>query len=174
MTQEDVRGSEKLEIDPYERNWIRFSIVLLIVFAAAVTIAGFALGFQVPGEESRVDPQTLSEPGSPFAEPGLREVAPGEYDLYMVAQIFSFSPGLIEVPVGSTINFYVTSSDVQHGLKVQDTNINVQVVPGEVSKLTATFDEIGEYPFICTEYCGQGHANMFGTLRVVQETGGGS
>jgi cytochrome c oxidase subunit 2 len=36
-----------------------------------------------------------------------------------------------------------------------------------VSKLTYTFDRIGEYPYICTEYCGIGHAAMFGTIKVV-------
>jgi heme/copper-type cytochrome/quinol oxidase subunit 2 len=38
-----------------------------------------------------------------------------------------------------------------------------------VSKLSFTFDEVGEFPYICTEYCGQGHAAMFGTVKVVSE-----
>ena len=43
------------------------------------------------------------------------------------------------------------------------------VVPGQVSKLTYTFDEVGEFPYICHEYCGTGHAAMFGTVKVVSE-----
>ena len=39
-------------------------------------------------------------------------------------------------------------------------------IPGQVSKLAATFDEPGEYNFICHEYCGLGHAVMYGTLTV--------
>jgi cytochrome c oxidase subunit 2 len=39
-------------------------------------------------------------------------------------------------------------------------------VPGQVSKLTITFDKPGDYDYICTEYCGSGHAAMFGTLHV--------
>ncbi|MEZ5217620.1 MAG: hypothetical protein R2715_13810 [Ilumatobacteraceae bacterium] len=61
----------------------------------------------------------------------------------------------------------MTSIDVQHGFKITDTNINMQVVPGQVSKLEHEFDEIGEFPYLCTEYCGQGHAAMFGTVKVV-------
>ncbi|MBT8198859.1 MAG: cytochrome C oxidase subunit II [Acidimicrobiia bacterium] len=161
-----VETKESMGIDPYERNWIRLSLIILVLFFGLIALAGFALGFQVPGEEVRVDPQTVTDSG-PFADPGLREIAPGEYEAYLVSRTFVFQPNELTVPVGSTIKFYVTSVDVQHGFKLQDTNVNMQIVPGQVSVLEATFDEIGEYPYICHEYCGIGHAAMFGTLRVV-------
>ncbi len=158
-------------IDPIERNWFRFSILLLVAFAVTVGIAGFALGFQVPGSEARVDPNTVAnEP--PFNEPGLRELAPGEYEVYMLARQFLYEPSSITVPQGARVTFFVTSTDVQHGFKLQDTNVNMQIVPGQVSRLTAEFDEPGEYPFICHEFCGLGHAAMFGTLIVEPEGGG--
>jgi cytochrome c oxidase subunit 2 len=164
---------ESMGIDPFERNWMIFSVGLLVVFFALVTIAGFALGFQVPGPETRVDPQTVTQT-APFSEPGLRQVAEGEYEAYVVARAFSYDPSQIEVPVGSKVTIYVTSPDIQHGFKIQDTNVNMMIVPGQVSKLTYTFDRVGEFPYICTEYCGLGHAAMFGTVRVVQpgEEGG--
>ena len=160
----------EFETDPYERNWIRFSLLLLVVFGATVAIAGFALGFQVPGDESRVDPRTVTESG-PFANPGLRDLGNGEYEVYMVARAFAFDPRDITVPEGSTITFYITSVDVQHGFKLQDTNVNMQIVPGQVSKLSVTLDEPGTYPFICHEFCGIGHAAMFGNLTVEPEGG---
>jgi cytochrome c oxidase subunit 2 len=156
-------------IDPYERNWMVFSAVLLVVFIAAVAVAGFALGFQVPGEETRVDPATITSSG-PFSNPGLREIAPSEFEAYIVARQFVFDPNEIVVPVGAEVTIYVTAADVQHGFKVTDTNINMQVVPGQVSKLSYTFDQVGEYPVICHEYCGIGHAAMFATVRVVPPT----
>lgn len=162
-----VESPDSMGIDPYERNWMRLSLVLLVVFTGLIALAGFALGFQVPGEEIRVDPQTVTEEG-PFAEPGLRDLGDGNYEVYLVSRTFVFQPAEVTVPVGSTVKFYVTAVDVQHGFKLQDTNVNMQVVPGRVSVLETTFDEVGEYPYICTEYCGLGHAAMFGTLRVVQ------
>ena len=69
------------------------------------------------------------------------------------------------MPVGSSVTFYVTSTDLQHGFKLQDTNVNMQVVPGEVSKLTVEFDEFGEHDYICHEFCGIGHAAMFNLQR---------
>jgi cytochrome c oxidase subunit 2 len=158
---------ESMHIDPYERAWIIVSLVLLVVFTVAIGVAGFALGIQVPSPEQRVDPRTVgSDPNSPWSEPGLRELAPGKYEAYVLAQTWQFLPREITVPAGSTITFYVTSKDVQHGFKIQDTNVNMQIVPGQVSKLTVTFDEPGRYDYICTEYCGAAHAIMYGTVIV--------
>lgn len=154
-----------MHIDPYERTWMIVSIVLLVIFTTAISVAGFAMGFQLPSPEARVDPNTVAEIG-PFATPGLRELAPGKYEAYILSQVWQFNPREISVPVGSTVTFYVTSKDVQHGFKLQDTNVNMQIVPGQVSKLTVTFDNPGEYLYLCHEYCGTGHAAMFGKLIV--------
>ena len=155
-------------IDPWEKNWMRISIGLLVIFAIIVTIAGWTAGFQLPGAESEVDPRTVTEEG-PWAEPGLHQIGPGEYEAYVLSQVWSFTPRELVLPVGAKVDIYVTSSDLQHGFKITDTNINMQIVPGQVSKLSFTFDDIGEFPYICTEYCGSGHAAMFGTVKVVSE-----
>ena len=173
MSDEARDGSVEtsLHIDPYEKNWMRLTVVLLVVFATAVTIAGFALGFQVPSPEERVNPNTVASEG-PFSEPGLREYPDGSYDLYIVSQMFSFVPNEVTIPVGSEVTFYVTAVDVQQGFKIQNTNVNMQIVPGQVSKLTVTFAEPGSYEVICTEYCGSAHAQMYGTPTVEKERGG--
>jgi cytochrome c oxidase subunit 2 len=171
MTATETPPPESMGIDPYEKNWMRLSIVLLVLFFAAITVAGFALGFQLPGVEQRVDPRTVTQEG-PFATPGVREIGPNEYEAYIVARQFLFEPNLIELPVGAKLTMYVTSADVQHGFKITDTNINMQIVPGQVSRLTYKFDRAGEYPIICHEFCGIGHAAMFATVKV--GTAGGS
>ena len=125
----EVEGTAlEMGIDPFERNWIRISILLLVTFFATVSISGFALGFQVSGAESEVDPRTVLD-SAPWSEPGVREVAPGEYEAYVVARLWLFDPITIEVPVGSKVTIYVTSPDLQHGFKITDTNVNMQVVP---------------------------------------------
>ena len=169
---DDIQPDEHLHVDPYERNWMRIAVLTMVVFAVAVTAAGLALGIQVPTDEGRVDPNTLATT-PPWSEPGLREVVPGEeYDLYIVARRYSFAPNDVTVPIGAKVNIYATSGDVQHGLKLANTNVNFMIVPGQVSKLSATFDEVGEFNYICHEYCGLGHAVMFGVLRVVPTEGG--
>lgn len=166
-------SKKTMGIDPYERNWMYFSIGLIVVFFALVSVAGFALGIQVPDEETRVDPATFADNGA-WGEPA-REVGDGQYEVYVIARTWSFSPREIEIPVGSNLTVYVSSADageelraVQHGFKIQDTNVNMQIVPGQVSKLSYTFDRVGEFPYICTEYCGISHAAMFGVVKVVE------
>ena len=160
-----MNGKPSLHIDPVERTWILISVGILIVFAIAVTIAGFAMGIQVPAPVARVDPRKVASEGE-FANPGLRELAPGKYEAYILAQTWQFNPKEIRIPVGSEITFYVTSKDVQHGFKLEGTNINMQIVPGQVSSLSATFEKVGTFNFVCTEYCGAAHAIMYGQLIV--------
>lgn len=161
-----------MHIDPRERNYIVVTIVLVIIFATALLVSAFAYDIQVPTPYERVNPNTIATPGaSPWGDPldeRVRELAPNKYEAYILAQTWAFLPNRITIPKGSTITFYVTSKDVQHGFIIADTNINMMVIPGQVSTLTATFSEAGEYNFVCNEYCGVGHQTMFGTV-VVEE-----
>lgn len=158
--------AEELHIDRYESIWLHISAIILVIFFGAVLVSGFSAGFQLPGVYERIDPATLYDEGSPWAQPELRELAPGKYEVYIRAQIWQFTPNEIHVPVGSTVTFYVTSQDVQHGFKLTETNINMMILPGQISTLTATFDKPGEHHFICHEYCGQLHHTMYGRLFV--------
>lgn len=81
----ETKIKQSMHIDPYERNWMIVSIALLVIFAAAITVAGFAMGIQVPSPEERVDPNTVASQG-PFANPGLRELSPGKYEAYILSQ----------------------------------------------------------------------------------------
>jgi cytochrome c oxidase subunit 2 len=80
--------------------------------------------------------------------------------------MWMFTPNEIHLPVGSTVTFYITSADVQHGVKLMKTNINMMILPGQISTLTTTFKEPGSYQFICHEYCGIGHHTMYGRIIV--------
>lgn len=156
-----------IHVHTYEKWWIVLSVIMLVALTAAVGISAFVVGIQVPSPEARVDPKTVAQT-PPFDNPGLRELAPGKYDAYVLAQAspWKYYPSEIRVPLGATVTFYVTSVDVQHGFKVDGTNINMQILPGQVSKLTTTFNQAGEFPYVCHEYCGVGHQNMFGKIIV--------
>ena len=166
---DELTAGLTMGIDPWERNWMRLSAALLVVFFGTVTVAGFAMGFQVNGADAEVDPRTVMD-SEPWASPGLREISPGKYEAYVLALAWRFEPRELEVPVGSIVDIFVTSPDLQHGFKITDTNVNMMVVPGQVSKMTYTFDEVGEFPYLCHEYCGRGHATMFGVVNVVPTT----
>jgi cytochrome c oxidase subunit 2 len=163
-------AAEMIHVDRYEGAWIRMSILVLAIFFVAIVISAFSVGFQVPGLYARIDPATLQNPDSPFYNPTLRELAPGKYEVYLRAQIWSFTPAEIQIPVGSTVTFFATSQDVQHGVKITGTNINMMILPGQISTLKATFDQVGTYNFVCHEYCGAMHHTMYGRIVVVPES----
>jgi len=153
-----------LGIDRYERGWMIASGAMLAVFLLAVGASVYR-GIALPGHEARIDPaRVLTDP--PFAKPEVIERAPGRYDAYVRVQIWAFSPNEIKVPAGSTVTFYLTTPDVQHGFVIERTNVNVMVLPGQVSKISARFDNPGEYLFVCHEYCGIGHHLMSGKVLV--------
>ena len=159
-----------MHVDRTEKIFIIASIILVVVFALAIAVSSLAYGIQVPAPYAQVDPNTVATPGnSPFGEPvdeRVRELAPGKYEAYILAQTWVFQPNEVRIPAGSEITFYLTSKDVQHGFNLEGTNINMMVLPGQVSTLTATFDEPGEHFFSCQEYCGVGHQTMYGRLVV--------
>lgn len=158
--------ADSIQVDRYEGVWIRISAIVLVIFFLLIVVSAFSVGFQVPGVYQRIDPATLMNADSPFANPTLHELAPGKYELYIRAQVWMFTPAEIHVPVGSTVTFYVTSQDVQHGFKLAGTNINMMILPGQISTLQSTFNQTGTFNFICNEYCGLMHHTMYGKLVV--------
>ena len=75
------------------------------------------------------------------------------------------------VQAGRSVEFRVTSADVNHGfaLYAPDGRIvaQTQAMPGYTNKLLHTFAEPGSYTVQCLEYCGFGHAPMIAALQVV-------
>ncbi|NTW02571.1 MAG: cytochrome C oxidase subunit II [Oscillochloris sp.] len=149
----------------FEVAWILPSVTIPVTLFVAVVITAFAVGIRVPTNVGRVDPQTLAQT-APFDKPGLREMAPGVYEATLIAQVFTFTPNSIEVPVGSKVTFTLTSRDVIHGFKIEGTNANGMVVPGQITRVSATFQKPGEYLIVCHEFCGGGHQAMFGKVTV--------
>jgi cytochrome c oxidase subunit 2 len=154
-----------MHIHRYERIWLTASLAMLAFFIAVVATAAVVDGFVPPSRVQTIDPTKVAQT-PPFDHPGLRKVADGAYEAYYVAQIFSFNPQTITVPVGSRVTFYVTSSDVEHGFSIPETGVNTMVTPGWVSSVSHTFNQPGTFLLICNEYCGAGHQLMASKVEV--------
>jgi cytochrome c oxidase subunit II len=148
-----------------EKIWLTLSFGMIIGFMLITGYQAFALEMGPPSHIETIDPQKVDET-APFDNPGVKEIGENEYEVVMVLEIFRFTPSDIEVPVGSTVHFTMTSKDVTHGFQVADTNINAMVMPGHIQKITQKFDKPGEYLVICNEYCGVGHQAMSTTITV--------
>jgi cytochrome c oxidase subunit 2 len=158
-----TRGSSTVRL--WELAWILPSFAIPVGMLAALAVTAFGAGINLVGDQGRVDPVKIAEHPL-FKEPGVVQIAPGQYEVRMTAQIWAFVPNEIRVPAGSTVHFWATSRDVVHGLLVPRHNINVMVLPGQISHAQARFDTPGEYPIICHEYCGIAHHTMAGRIIV--------
>lgn len=154
-----------MHINPYERLWITITIAAVLLMLIAIGLAGFGFGAQLPGAAGAVDPRKIASL-PPFNEPGLYELAPGKYQVIMVANTWAFNPKEVRVPVGAEVTFKITSRDVTHGLLLEGTNINVMILPGQIAEVTYTFDQPGSFFYACHEYCGVGHQAMAGVVIV--------
>ena len=74
-----------IHVHAYEKWWIILTIIMLVALTLALAVSAFAAGIQVPSPEARVDPKTVAST-PPFDNPGLRELAPGKYEAYILAQ----------------------------------------------------------------------------------------
>lgn len=73
------------------------------------------------------------------------------------------------VPVGKPIKLLMTSSDVIHSFYLPAFRIKQDVVPGMYTTLWVEPKKEGEYQVFCTEYCGNDHSRMLGTMKVVSQ-----
>ena len=105
--------------------------------------------------------QSGEEEGVPVVTP-----PPGE-DVYLLARLWEWWP-IVELKKGESYRIHLSSADWQHGFSLQPTNINVQVHPGYEHVITLTPTEAGDFGIICNEYCGIGHHQMTGRLRVTE------
>lgn len=149
----------------YELAWILPSFAIPVGMLVALVVTAFGAGVHLVGVEGRIDPRKVAGT-APFDTPGVVETAPGQYEVRMTAQIWSFAPNEIRVPAGSTVHFRATSKDVVHGLLIPRVNVNVMLLPGQIARAQARFDTPGEYPIICHEYCGIAHHTMAGKVIV--------
>lgn len=95
-----------------------------------------------------------------YEEPKINKLDSTTYQVFSVASMWQFQPAEIYVPVGSEVDFYLTSKDVVHGFNIAQKNINMMAVHGAINKTTVKFDKPGVYDIVCHEYCGVGHQNM--------------
>jgi cytochrome c oxidase subunit 2 len=99
---------------------------------------------------------------------GYAAQPPERRTIDVVARRFAFEPAQIEVAVGEPVRLLVRSADGVHGLEIKKVKVKA-VVPrgGEAVAIDFTPKEPGQFPILCSEYCGDDHDSMKGMLVVV-------
>jgi cytochrome c oxidase subunit II len=144
-------------------------LISLTLLKDSVAAAGTALLLGAAAMSHQQDPAAASAPFESGADHiAVRAVAQGEpRTIEVVAKRFTFEPARIEVKEGERVKLVVKSDDGVHGIEIKKFKVNKKVPRGgEPVIIEFVAAAAGEYPILCSEYCGNDHDSMKGTLVV--------
>ncbi len=143
-----------------EKRIIAAATVFVIAIAGVIALSVRVFGIDVPNCLNDV---------RPFKDAKVIEQGPKRYEVHYVARMWKFEPQDLEVVPGSTVDIYLSTADVTHGMQIVGTNVNLMAVPGAVNYARVKFDKAGDYLVVCNEYCGVQHHNMAGRIHVTDK-----
>lgn len=160
-------------IDVLEKRWIYMVGILVIGMWGVQLYFAAVEKYHPPSNVEVIDSAQLHLAsglgGDEFSEQniGVKRDENGKLVVTMVASRYGFYPQEIEIPQGEVFTMRIASFDVLHGIYIPLTNLNLMLVPGYISEVTTTLNNLGDYPMMCHDFCGMGHAYMFGNVKIV-------
>jgi len=120
----------------------------------------FAWNYHYPGKDGkfgRIDRSLVATTGDPCIDPD----DPNGYD--------DFTSPILKIPVNRPAILQVTSTDVIHNYSIVPMRIQQDAMPGKDIPMWFTPTRECETFVICGQLCGEGHANMVGTMEVIKQ-----
>lgn len=161
---EPTRENRELEI-----TWtVATGLVLLFVGTASYAVLAH--------------PYVASDAGSGHGHGHSHAVQPGNappeaVEVVVVAEQWDYSfryPAAnatsedeLVLPTGQPVHIYVTSDDVLHSFHVPELGLKQDIFPGQYNLLRTRLVDEGEHRLYCAQFCGNGHAGMVESVRVV-------
>jgi cytochrome c oxidase subunit 2 len=141
-----IHGNTRLEV-----IWTAIPAILLVALCtyAYVTLTDI--------EEAKANEMRINVTGQQFT--WTFEYPQGSGDPIRSNQLY--------LPVDRPVRFFVKSRDVIHDFWVPAFRMKVDAVPGIETSYRVTPNRRGNYPVVCAELCGLGHALMRQTAHVV-------
>ena len=137
-------------MDPYEKKVIITTGAVLSLFIFSILYAR---------NKNNDLPECLPFDKA-YLEPKITKLDDKTFQVFAVAQMWQFQPSQIEVPAGSEVDFFLTSKDVVDGFHINDKDVNMMAIYGNINKTTVKFEKAGIYKITCHEYCGVAHQSM--------------
>jgi cytochrome c oxidase subunit II len=165
---EQIRGNTPLEL-----GWTIGAAVILLV----LTVITFVFLGRI-SDPPDSDPDGLGG-GNQFAAIGQPSPPDGKalnisvngqqflwrYDYPGKAEVFSYSE--MVVPVHTTVQLRITSSDVAHSWWIPELGGKADAIPGHVNETWFKIPKPGVYKGQCAELCGTNHAEMRARVRAL-------
>jgi cytochrome c oxidase subunit 2 len=83
---------------------------------------------------------------------------------------YAFEPAVIEAVAGERLRILVKSADGPHGFEIKKFKVSKEVPRGsEPVVIEFTASEAGQFPILCSLFCGDGHGDMKGMLVVTAD-----
>ena len=112
-------------------------------------------------------PQDLVGGGTPVPQQNTQTTNSGDVKEFKItAKQFAFEPSTIEVNKGDKVRLIVTSTDVPHGISINEYGISERLDVGKPVTIEFTADKEGTFTAFCSVFCGAGHSGMKGKLIV--------
>jgi len=97
--------------------------------------------------------------GMAWAQPEPRVIA-------IHAKKFEFTPGELELKLGDPVVFELTTDDIHMGFDAPELGLHADLVPGKPVRVPFTPRKAGSFEFACDVFCGSGHEEMSGVIKV--------
>jgi cytochrome c oxidase subunit 2 len=91
---------------------------------------------------------------------------PAEPVIKIRAYKFSYEPDEIVLKLNQPVVLEFTASDVPMGFNAPDFALRATIIPGQTSRVRLVPNKSGTFLFHCDVFCGDGHEEMDGTIRV--------
>ncbi len=89
-------------------------------------------------------------------------------EIQMTANKYAFDPAAVTIKKGEHVKLVITALDKDHAIKIEAFGIDQFLKKGVPTTVEFTPDKAGEFPFVCSKFCGFGHGKMKGKI-VVEE-----
>ncbi|OQW74655.1 MAG: cytochrome C oxidase subunit II [Proteobacteria bacterium ST_bin11] len=157
-----------MHIHQLEKQWAAIALMIAGLFVVVILSSALFHGIHAPSNVEAIDSAKLHL-SVEFAEDklGVQEHSDGSITVRMVAGRYGFYPKDLVLPAETNITFRWVSLDVIHGVHIPMTNMSTMIVPGYVAQVKTLLHHTGDYPLLCNEYCGMGHAHMWSNIKVV-------
>lgn len=101
----------------------------------------------------------------------LLHAATSERVIHIDAKRFEYTPSTITIEAGEAVVLEILVSDVVMGFSLPDLRLRTDLIPGRPARLSLPPQPAGELVFLCDVFCGSGHENMNGVIKVIAKPG---
>jgi cytochrome c oxidase subunit 2 len=151
-----------------ELRWTTLVVAIVTLLIGMMVYMGLHWATMPATRVETIDPTALHLAGE-FTEDNLGSAVEqdGSVTVRLIGNQYSFTPQCLLVPADTPVRFRGTSADVIHGFNIDQTNVNVMLVPGYIANFETTFKKPGDHVMPCHEFCGIGHATMWAHVKVI-------